>query len=235
MRALLLALLLAGCGATEPAGRAEAVKFAQAAGETRLQHGERVAHVLGCAGCHGPDLRGQPWDEEADYAISYSSNLTRALPAYSDAQLERAVREGVRADGAPLWGMPSHLFTHLDPADLAAVTAWLRTRPPGGDVHPRIVFGPRGRRAVASGEYRPAPALVQADRDRYPPEVGGGHALARYIVRATCAECHGIDLKGRTVAPGESCPISSSRAPMRATSSVICCGPACRSEGAGFS
>jgi cytochrome c553 len=209
MRAALLALmtfLLAGCGAPDQAEQAQAVRFQQAPGETQVQHGDRVAHVLGCASCHGPDLRGQPWDEEADYAISFSSNLTRALPAYSDAQLERAVREGVRPDGSPLWGMPSEIFTHLDPADLAAVTAYLRTLPPGGDVHPRIIFGPRGRRAVASGEYPSTPALVRTRREQYPPALGGGHALARYIVRATCGECHGIDLKGRTESPSEVVP-----------------------------
>jgi mono/diheme cytochrome c family protein len=30
--------------------------------------------------------------------------------------------------------------------------------------------------------------------------------LARYIVRATCGECHGIDLKGRTQSPDEVVP-----------------------------
>src|SRR5207237_10845737 len=118
--------------------------------QTQYQHGERLAQVLGCRGCHGQDLQGQPWEEEADLAISFSSNLTRALPAYSDALLERAIRQGVRLDGSPLWGMPSEIFTELDPADLTAVIVYLRTVRPAGVIHPRIVFGPRGRREVAA-------------------------------------------------------------------------------------
>jgi cytochrome c553 len=171
-----------------------------------IAQGERLARVLGCKGCHGQDLRGQPWQEDADLAISFSSNLTRALPGYSDAQLERAIREGVRADGTPLWDMPSEIFTFLDPDDLAALTAYLRTVPPGGVVHPRIVFGPRGRREVASGEMRPEPQVVRDQRALSPPRLDGRHELARYMTRATCGECHGVELKGATWPPGETSP-----------------------------
>lgn len=216
MNGLALALLLplAACGGqapkADPQPRATAIRFEQAqSGSGRaamLAHGQRLAAVLGCKGCHGADLHGQPWEEDAAMAISFSSNLTRALPSYSDAALERAIREGVRPDGSPLWGMPSQIFTRLDGADLAAVIAYLRTVPPGGAVHPRIVFGPRGRRAVARGELRPAPDLVRAQRALAPPRLDGRHELARYMTRATCAECHGIALEGETWRPGEPGP-----------------------------
>src|SRR5205085_4866859 len=100
--ALAVALALAACGrAQQPSApqQAPAIRFAWAAGQTQHQHGERLARVLGCRGCHRQDLQGQPWEEEANLAISFSSNLTRALPAYSDALLERAIRQGVRLDG----------------------------------------------------------------------------------------------------------------------------------------
>ena len=149
-----LALALAACGqAQQPAQQQAppAIRFARAAGQTQLQHGERLASVLGCRGCHAQNLQGQPWEEEADLAISFSSNLTRALPGYSDAALVRAIREGVRVDGTPLWGMPSEIFTELDDADLAAVIAWLRTVRPAGVIHPRIVLG-----RAAGGKWRRA-------------------------------------------------------------------------------
>jgi cytochrome c553 len=205
-----LILLLAACGRTPeapaPAAPTAAPRFAQAAGQTQVQHGERLASVLGCRGCHGQNLQGQPWSEEADLAISFSSNLTRALPAYSDAALERAIRGGVRADGTPLWDMPSEIFAELDPADLAALIAWLRTLQPAGTVHPRIVFGPRGRREVAAGTYRPAPVEVQAARGRGPPRFDATHDPARYMIRATCGECHGVTLTGSTWPPPERSP-----------------------------
>ena len=199
--ALVLTLLLAACGRpseTPTPASAPASRFAPIAGQSQLQHGERLALVLGCKGCHGQNLQGQPWNEETDRAISFSSNLTQALPAYSDAALERAIRGGVRADGTPLWDMPSEIFTELDPADMAALIAWLRTQRPAGPVHPRIVFGPRGRREVAAGTYRPAPQLVQARRGQGPARFDAAHDGARYMIRATCGECHGVTLTGDT-------------------------------------
>ncbi len=200
--ALGLALALAACGQGQqpapPQQAPPATRFIRVAGQTQLQHGERLAWVLGCNGCHARNLQGQPWDEEADYAISFSSNLTRALPGYSDAALERAIRAGVRVHGTPLWGMPSEIFTGLDPADLAALIAYLRTWRPAGEVHPRIAFGPRGRRAVADGTYKPATELVRARRGQGPIRFDAAHDQARYMVRATCGECHGVTLTGDT-------------------------------------
>lgn len=193
---LTMVLALTACGrAQQPAP--PAIRFAQVAGQSQLQHGERLTFVLGCNGCHGRNLQGQPWDEEPDLAVSYSSNLTRALPGYSDALLDRAVRQGVRADGTPLWGMPSEIFTELNPEDLAAVIAFLRTIPPAGEVHPRIVFGPRGRREVAAGTYPSAPQLVRTLRGQGPVRFDANHDRARYMIRATCGECHGVTLAGR--------------------------------------
>ncbi len=201
-RALVLALGLAACGRAPevpPASApAPALRFAVVAGQTPVQHGERLAAVLGCKGCHGQTLQGRPWNEQADLAISFSSNLTRAVPAYDDTALERAIRGGVRADGSPLWDMPSEIFTGLDPADMAALIAWLRTLQPAGAVHPRIVFGPRGRREVAAGTYKPAPDMVRTTRGQEPARFDDRHDLARYMIRATCGECHGLTLAGAT-------------------------------------
>ncbi|WP_395614195.1 c-type cytochrome, partial [Allosphingosinicella sp.] len=193
--AVLVLLLPAACGRApeEPMPP----RFAQVAGQTQLQHGERLATVLGCNGCHGRNLQGQPWEEDANLAISFSSNLTRALPAYSDRLLERAIRAGVRHDGSALWSMPSEIFTELDPADLAAVIAYLRTLRPAGVVHPRIVFGPAGRRAVADGSYKSTPQWVVDTRGQAPVRFDSSHDQARYMTRATCGECHTVTLTGR--------------------------------------
>lgn len=195
-------LLLGACGrTTPPPAQPAAIRFESAGARTPAQHGRRLARVLGCEGCHGADLQGRPWDEEADFAISFTANLTRALPAYSDAQFERAMREGVRPDGSQLWGMPSEIFTHLDPADMAALIAHLRTVRPAGRIHPRAVFGPGGRREIAAGGYKPAPQLAREGRQIRPAPLDGRHEPARYMTRATCGECHGLALTGHGIAP----------------------------------
>jgi mono/diheme cytochrome c family protein len=92
--------------------------------------------------------------------------------------------------------MPSHLFTHLSDAEMQALIAWLRTHRPAGEDHPLPTFGPRAKKEIAAGTWRSSAADVAKDGQSWPPDAGAAHALGRYIVRATCAECHGLDLKG---------------------------------------
>jgi cytochrome c553 len=212
--ALLLLAALAGLEGCREAPRAAAQappQFERVVGSATgraalVAHGARLGTVLGCNGCHGADLAGHVWSEDPREAILFTSNLTRALPGYSDAQLERTIRFGVRPDGSPLWEMPSQIFTHLSAPDMAALIAWLRTMPPAGRAHPRIVIGPRGRELIASGEIEPAPKIVRDNLRVWPARVDGRHDWARYIVRATCAECHGLTLTGHRGDPAHSPP-----------------------------
>src|SRR4051812_19035625 len=84
-------------------------------------HGERLSWTLGCRGCHRENLQGGYFFER------YASNLTREVPKYSDAEIERVLRTGVPRDRSELWGMPSELFQHLSDADMKALIAYLRS------------------------------------------------------------------------------------------------------------
>jgi mono/diheme cytochrome c family protein len=201
-RLLPLLAALAACGSPAPAPEdapaAETprpVAFARTSADP-VAHGERLATVLGCNGCHGKDLTGEDWSDP-EWGRLWTANLTRAVPRYADdAALERAIRGGVAHDGRELWGMPSHLFTHLSDAEMKAVIAWLRTHRPTGEDHPPPTFGPRARKEIAAGTWRSSAADVAKDGKRWPADAGPAHALGRYIVRGTCSECHGIDLEG---------------------------------------
>lgn len=191
---ILAALLLAACGGRTPEPAPPPPQFERAAaGE--VAHGERLGRVLGCIGCHGDDLTGEDWSEPG-YGTLWTANLTRAAPLYSDAELAAAIRSGRRGDGSEMWEMPSHLFTMLSEGDMAALIAYLRSRPPAGALHPRPSFGPLARREIAAGTWTSSAAQVRAEGRTWPPQAPGEHALGRYIVRATCAECHGMDLAG---------------------------------------
>lgn len=161
-----------------------------------VQKGERVASLLGCFGCHGTDLHGKPWEDEPEFAVLYTSNLTRALPRYSDAQLERAIREGLRYDDSPLWEMPSEAFLPLSAPDMQALIAYLRSVPQGGDEHPRMILGPEGEKEIKAGTFTPAPEAVRKERHVAPVFAGEQHALGRYLAHTICGECHGPDLSG---------------------------------------
>lgn len=161
-----------------------------------VEKGKRIATLLGCHGCHDKNLQGRLFIDEPHFAVLYSSNLTRALPHYSDEQLEYAIREGVRADGSPLWEMPSEAFTPLSAPDMRALIAYLRSVPGQGAEHPRVVFGPEGKQEIKTGLTKPAPEEVRRERHISPVAAGQNHEWGRYLVHVVCGECHGPDLRG---------------------------------------
>lgn len=157
----------------------------------RVAHGERLSWVLGCRGCHGPELQGERFYE------LYASNLTRDLAKYSDAQLKRLLHEGIHPSGRDLWAMPSEIFQHLSEPDEAALIAHLRTlKPAGPPTGKPLPFEAETRKLIAEGKIKPAAAFVRDTRNIGPADLGPQHALGRYITRVTCAECHGPELKG---------------------------------------
>jgi cytochrome c553 len=174
------------------------------------EHGHRLADALGCTDCHGADLTGVDFSTP-EYGRLWTANLTRAAPGYSDAELARVIRGGRRpvhegeAD-RELWGMPSAVFTHLNDDEMAAVIAWIRTLRAKGEVHPGPTFGPRAKAEIASGLWASAPTEVAKAEKMTLPDLGPEHAQGRYIAAHTCAECHGLNLKGGVPVEGRTPP-----------------------------
>jgi mono/diheme cytochrome c family protein len=193
-------LLLAGAcqqqkKAEQPPAKAPEITFdgAQVTDTAaRVAHGERLSWALGCRGCHRPKLEGGEFYER------YASNLTRELPKYSDAEIEKLLRTGVPRDGRVIYGMPSEVFQHLSNADMTALIAELRTLQPGGKpTQPPKPWTKEAKALMAKGEIKPAPEFVAVAKDVYPVDVGPDRALGRYITSVTCAECHGPKLEGK--------------------------------------
>jgi cytochrome c553 len=203
-RFALAALVLAGCNSQpagqEPAAEPAAITFdgatvTQAA--AKVAHGERLTYVLGCRGCHRKDLQGDTWDDDPKgYGVLWSSNLTRAIPAMTDAQLRDLLTKGVHPHRKELWVMPAELFQHLAPADINALIAHLRTLEPQGHPTPDPKPGPLVIKEIKSGKAETAETLVKERRDMLPFDAGPEFALGRYITEVTCAECHGPRLEG---------------------------------------
>lgn len=197
MRIILACAALLGIAAcsepSDPVAAAQPPVQFQRASADLTAHGKRVADVLGCTGCHGEDLAGEENWNEPGFGRLWTANLTRSVPRYSDEQLAAVIQSGVRPD-RELWDMPSHLFTHLTADDMAALIAFLRSRPPTGEVRPEPVFQDGARREIAAGTFTSSGAQVKKKGALWPPDAQP--ALGRYIVRATCAECHGLDLRG---------------------------------------
>jgi mono/diheme cytochrome c family protein len=130
--------------------------------------GEYLATIMDCGGCHtGGALAGQP-DRRLHLAGSgigfgvpglgyfYPPNLTpdreTGLGAWSEAEIVRAVRTGVRPDGrvlAPV--MPWHNYAALTDEDARALARYLKSLPPVRNATPPM---------TGEGQVPPAPYLT---------------------------------------------------------------------------
>jgi len=106
-----------------------APKLAPAAGPT-VDYGRYIAQVGGCIGCHGATLSGghipgTPPDWKP------ASNLTPlGIGSWSEADFTRALREGVRPNGAPIDTlMPWRLTKQMTDDEIRGLYAFLKTVP----------------------------------------------------------------------------------------------------------
>jgi cytochrome c553 len=164
-----------------------------------IEEGGRLARITGCRACHDEGLTGgYAFSDDLLLGRVVAVNLTRILPSYTDAELVRLLRHGVREDGTSAVVVPSEMFVHLADEDLARIIAWLRTVPPAGETYPKRKIGLLGKLGLLTGKYRTAADLVPAGV-RWPerrPGPDDGAALGRYLAMTTCTECHGQDLAG---------------------------------------
>jgi mono/diheme cytochrome c family protein len=101
-----------------------------------------IAH---CMECHTPRVNGKSDFDSAlgkggeefkgPWGVAVARNITshreKGIGAWSDAEIKRAITQGVRKDGTPLkppMGYP--MYARMSDADLSDVVAYLRTLPP---------------------------------------------------------------------------------------------------------
>jgi mono/diheme cytochrome c family protein len=161
-----------------------------------LALGRHIFVTRGCTGCHGDNLAGEVFFDDPMIARLVAPNVTKAIRTYSDPELARLLRHGVRPNGRGVAVMPSSMFYHLDDADLGALIAYLRTLPEqkGGDLPPtklRIL----ARVGLVAGQYKLEPRSIVHDAPRVAkgPEPA---ALGLYLAKTSCTECHGMKLEG---------------------------------------
>src|SRR4029453_9398259 len=115
-------------------------------GADAVQRGERLSKLTGCSDCHGKDLQGSVFTDEGWlHGRYYASNLTRKARTYSDEDLTRIVRDGVRPDGRGVAAMPAMGFVRLTDNEMADIIAFIRSVPVGGVDQPDHYIGPLDR------------------------------------------------------------------------------------------
>lgn len=178
-----------------------AVAFDMGKLQPDVVEGRRMSQVLGCwAGCHGREGEGGSIDMDGYYSVS-APTLSSVLPTYSDAELVRLVRYGIKRDGSSALGMISYTFYPLSDADLADVIAHLRQQPmlEAKQRHRSVTFMARLR--LLAGGWQLAADQVDPARPRW-GELPRTNAFerGRYLASVTCSECHGLDFRGNRFA-----------------------------------
>jgi cytochrome c553 len=160
-------------------------------GAAAIARGAHLATVGLCRDCHGRDMTGARF-VVPDTAI-YARNLTALTASFTDADFDRAIRQGIRPDGKSLLVMPSSAFASLDDDDVASIIAYLRSLPPRGAASPDPRVGLLVRAFLVAGKYQTS---ADSPVGVGPVDLGPRYAEGRHLARTICAVCHGSDLAG---------------------------------------
>jgi mono/diheme cytochrome c family protein len=163
--------------------------------ETLLERGTYLMKgVVACGNCHTPKDRGRPikskeqaggfkFDEKPFTA--YASNITpdkeTGIGKWTDAQIIRAIREGIRPDGSII-GPPMAIpfFRHMSDRDVKAIVVYLRQVKPVKNKVPKSVY--RIKLPPAYGPpVKSVPEVSRTDKVKY------GEYLAQI---GHCMDCH---------------------------------------------
>lgn len=169
-----------------------ALAATNAAAETPLERGSYLVNaVMACDGCHTPrgpggfDMSkrfsgGSILFNEPEFTVK-GSNITpdrdTGIGAWSEADIKRAMTEGVRPNGVPIAPqMPYAFYKIMTPGDLNAVVTYLKAAAPvRNEVQTPVYKAPMHASLIPGGDSVPADPIKR------------GFYLATL---AHCMECH---------------------------------------------
>lgn len=152
-----------------------------------LAEGARLAKALGCRSCHGPEGQGTMMADVPGVIHVAPPAFAPIVAKYSDAELARLIRFGVKRDGTATYIMPVEGHNGLADEDLARIIGWMRTlKPTPKDSTDHLSFGPMGRVAALTGGLAPEFRDTARGGAKRNPDTGA------YIVDTVCAGCHSL-------------------------------------------
>ncbi|HUG03784.1 MAG TPA: c-type cytochrome [Steroidobacteraceae bacterium] len=170
--------------------------------------GEHMARVVGCwAGCHGNEGEGGT-DQIEGIHTNAAPTLSQVVPLYTDQELARLIRYGVKRDGRSAVGMYAGVLWPLGDQDLVNIIAHLRLQPSLPPVPRAHQMTFRGRVALVTGKWKVSAEQVDRSAPRW-GELPRNNAFerGRYLAGIVCSECHGVDFNGSLLEGGPSLAI----------------------------
>jgi mono/diheme cytochrome c family protein len=176
-----------------------------------IARGRHLARaVLKCTDCHGEDLGGTALTTAAAFGQIAAPNITRGQggkgSVYTDEDLIRLIRHGVKRDGRAAVIMPVEAYRFLSDDDLAAVIAHVRDVPPVDKEWPPVTYGVLARVLIAAGKLPVfAAATIDHRRSEVAPRTLPDTTVeyGRYLSRISgCQGCHNPAMSGGPIAGG---------------------------------
>lgn len=171
-----------------------------------LARGKQLAHGMGgCNGCHGENFGGGKVEAMGPLGTFKMPNITAgkagALSSYSDAELARLIKHGVKKDGTAALFMPVEDFCWWPLEDVAALISFLRTVPPVDGVPGEKDVGVLGK-VLDRLDKIPLDTARRIDHKNLPvaPAPAITPAYGAFVAKL-CKGCHGPTLSGGPI-PG---------------------------------
>jgi mono/diheme cytochrome c family protein len=171
-----------------------------------LARGKHLAEsVAPCtiSDCHGPDLGGGKTANIGPLGKFTAPNISAGGlgAAYSDGELLRLLRHGIKRDGRSVRFMPSHEFNWLSDDDFTAIISYIRTLPPVQKANGPFEVGLLGK-VLDRKDVIPLDIARRIDHENIElaPPPAPTPAYGAFIARE-CTGCHGKTLSGGPI-PG---------------------------------
>ena len=193
--------LLLAAGSASSAAKAAATQAAAKSGSQKqslVARGEYLARAADCGSCHTPS-KDKPFAGglglQSAFGTIYGTNITSdkatGIGSWTKADFVRALREGIRKDGAYLYpAMPYTSYTKISDADMDALWAYISKIPPISNTIPKntlpFPLTIRSGMAVWQSLY------LRPGRFTANPAKGAAWNRGAYLVEAFghCSDCH---------------------------------------------
>jgi len=161
--------------------------------------------IVACGNCHvrrDKDWRPLPalglsggmlFDEEPfkAYARNITPDLETGIGRWTDAQIIRAIREGIRPDGTVIGPpMPIAFYRGMSDADAQALVAYLRAQPPVKNAVPKSEYRMKLPPAQVGVPHEAAPRIRAADQGEDRRSTANRPRRVRRVSRGTAWTLH---------------------------------------------
>lgn len=212
---VVIVVLAGGVGYVYAASNAKADKLYEVASRpvpvgtdaAAIARGKHLAFAIAkCVDCHGEDLGGTVMIDDPTLGLLVAPNITTGgkLASYTDAEVARAIRHGIKRDGRGTLIMPSEDYQYLADDDVGAIISYVKSVPALANDPGVTRLRPVGRALLVAGVL-PFYAAEKVDHNRVPPATMPPDTTVVYGAYLAngggCTGCHGPGLSGGPI-PG---------------------------------